>query len=66
MNMKKMRGVVDPITLGFIVTLVIGGYGAATNANIQKTAAAANPTVKQASVQQQQATVVPALALSGK
>jgi hypothetical protein len=65
MNMKKMRGIVDPLTLGFLLTIAIGSYGAATSANIQKSAAV-NPPVKQASVQQQQAQVIPALVVSGK
>lgn len=62
MNMKKMRGVVDPITLGFLLTIAIGGMGAATNANIQKSAQA-NAPVKQASVQQDKVQVAPVLAV---
>lgn len=68
MNMKKMRGVVDPITLGFLVTIAIGSMGAATHANIQKSEqqAQANAQVQQASGQQQQAKVIPVLAASDK
>ncbi|EIJ36197.1 hypothetical protein [Thiothrix nivea] len=64
MNMKKMRGVVDPLTLGFLLTVAIGGLGAATNANIkQAEQAQANVQVQQASVQPQ---AMPALAAAGK
>lgn len=62
MNMKKMRGFVNPITLGFLITLAIGGMGATTNAHLQK-AAQANAQIKQASVQQQQVQVKPVLAV---
>lgn len=43
MNMKKMRGFVDPITLGFLLTIAIGSMGAATHAKIQKAELAKAP-----------------------
>lgn len=66
MNMKKMRGVIDPLTLGFLLTIAIGGMGAATNAKIQKTTQVqANAQTQQASVQQQ-AQAAPAVTIAEK
>ncbi|SEA02105.1 hypothetical protein SAMN05660964_00787 [Thiothrix caldifontis] len=46
MNMKKMRGAIDPITLGFLITAAIGIMSAHTSARIQQT-----PAVQQGQVQ---------------
>ncbi len=51
MNMKKMRGFIDPYTLGFLIAALIGTMGAHSNANLPQA---------QTDVQLQQASVVQA------
>ena len=52
MNMKKMRGVVDPITLGFILAAAIAAMGEHNSATLQQ-ARQENVQVQQASMSSQ-------------
>ncbi|MEZ5453627.1 MAG: hypothetical protein R3E93_12555 [Thiothrix sp.] len=49
MSMKKMRGFIDPYTLGFLIAAAVGAMGVHTDAKVQQ----AQANVQQASAPQQ-------------